>query len=75
MLIMPYLEVDGAAAAPALTAVYRGQAFGYTERRAWFGWPPDLIRWLLFREGPVARERVILWVRSDILIPEEGAVE
>jgi hypothetical protein len=75
MLIAPYVEVDGAAAAPALTAVYRGQAFGYTERRAWSGWPPDLIRWLLFREGPVARERVILWVRSDILIPEEGAVE
>ncbi len=75
MLIAPYVEVDGAAAAPALTVVYRGQAFGYTERRAWSGWPPDLIRWLLFREGPVARERVILWVRSDILIPEKGAVE
>jgi hypothetical protein len=75
MLIAPFVEVDGAAAAPALTAVYRGQAFGYTERRAWFGWPPDLIRWLLFREGPVERERVILWVRSDILVPEEGAVE
>ena len=75
MLIAPLIEVDGAAVAPRLTVVYRGQAFGYTERRAWFGWPPDLIRWLLFREGTVARERVILWVRSDILVPEEGAVE
>ncbi|MBN2086638.1 MAG: hypothetical protein JW748_15590 [Anaerolineales bacterium] len=75
MLIAPYVEVDGAVVAPRLTVVYRGQAFGYTERRAWYGWPPDLIRWLLFREGPAERERVILWVRSDILVPEEGAVE
>jgi hypothetical protein len=75
MLIAPYVEVDGAAAAPQLTVVYRGQAFGYTERRAWSGWPTDWIRWLLFREGPVERSRVILWVRSDILVPEEGARE
>ncbi|MGB7538543.1 MAG: hypothetical protein WBM17_08400 [Anaerolineales bacterium] len=75
MLISPYVELEGAVAAPQLTVVYRGQAFGYTERRAWFGWPPDLIRWLLFRDGPVERERVILWVRSDILVPEEGAKE
>jgi hypothetical protein len=75
MLIAAYVEVDGAVAAPRLTVVYHGQAFGYTERRAWYGWPPDLIRWLLFREGPVERGRVILWVRSDVLVPEEGAVE
>ena len=75
MLIALYVEVDGAAVAPQLTVVYRGQAFGYTERRAWVGWPPDLLRWLLFREGPVERGRVILWVRSDILVPEEGVKE
>jgi hypothetical protein len=75
MLITPFVEVDGAVAAPRLTEVYRGQVFGYTERRTWAGWPPDFIRWLLYREGSVERGRVILWVRSGILVPEEGAVE
>jgi hypothetical protein len=75
MLITPYVELDGAVAAPRLTEVYRGQAFGYTERRTWTGWPPDFIRWLLYREGSVERVRVILWVRSGILVPEEGALE
>jgi hypothetical protein len=74
MLIAPYQEWEGAVVAPQLTVVYRGQAFGVYERRAWSGWPPDLIGWLLYREGPVERAKLILWVRSDILAPDaEGA--
>jgi hypothetical protein len=73
VVVTPYVEVEGTALAPQLAAVYRGQAFGYTERRAWSGWPPDLIGWLLYREGPVERSRLIIWVREDILVPEEGA--
>jgi hypothetical protein len=72
VLIAPYVEVEDAVAVPKLTAAYRGQAFGYTERRAWSGWPGDFIRWLLFRQGPVERTRVILWAREGVLIPEAG---
>jgi hypothetical protein len=73
MLISPYVEQEGKAIAPRLTAVYRGQRFAFFERRAWSGWPPDLIGWLLYREGPVERGHMILWVREDIMIPEQGS--
>jgi hypothetical protein len=73
MLITPYVESEEGLVAPQLAAVYRGQAFSNFEQRAWSGWPPDLFGWLLYREGPVERGRIILWVRSDILVPEEGA--
>jgi hypothetical protein len=71
MLIALYVEQEGTVASPQLAAVYRGQVFAIAERRSWSGWPPDLIGWLFYREGPVERGRIILWVRSDILIPEE----
>jgi hypothetical protein len=73
MLITPYMESEEGLITPQLAAVYRGQVFSNFEQRAWSGWPPDLFGWLLYREGPVDRGRVILWVRSDILVPEEGA--
>jgi hypothetical protein len=73
MLIARYAEQEGVIIPIQLTDVYRGQAFAMVEWRAWSGWPPDLIGWLLYREGPVERGRVVLWVRSDILVPEEGA--
>jgi hypothetical protein len=73
MLVAPYEKEEDAVVSPHLAVVYRGQAFGYIELRAWSGWPPDLIGWLLYRRGPVERTRVILWVRGDVLVPEEGA--
>ena len=71
MLIAPYAEQDGSVVTPRLAAAYRGQLFSVFERRAWSGWPPDPIGWLFYREGPVERGRFILWVRTDILVPEE----
>jgi hypothetical protein len=70
MLIAMYQEWEGAVVAPQLTVVYRGQAFGIYERRAWSGWPPDLIGWLLYREGPVERGKLILWARADVMAPD-----
>jgi uncharacterized protein (TIGR03663 family) len=52
---------------PALTADYRGQDFVW---RVWPGWtgalPDDFINWLTFRQAPVVKEQIILWVRSDL---------
>jgi hypothetical protein len=69
ILISPYVENEGGVVSPQLTVVYRGQAFVYLERRAWSGWPPDIIGWLLYRSGPTERGQIILWVRGDLLVP------
>jgi len=52
---------------PALAASYRGQDFAWWLWPGWNGaYPPDLTRWLAFREAPVSREYIILWARDDI---------
>ena len=53
--------------APALTASYRGQDFVWWTRPGWTGiLPTNIIAWLTFREAPLLREHVILWVRADL---------
>lgn len=53
--------------APALTAAYRGQDFVWWTQPGWAGiLPPDTISWLTFREAPLFREHIILWVRADL---------
>jgi hypothetical protein len=52
---------------PSLEEIYRGQDFAWEVYPDWGGvLPPDLLRWLAFREAPVIRNQVILWARSDI---------
>jgi hypothetical protein len=52
---------------PALNVSYRGQDFVWEVNPGWTGsLPPDIIRWLTFRESPLSKEWVILWVRSDL---------
>jgi hypothetical protein len=71
MLVSPRVLTDKGVVTPQLTAVYRGQGFAVTEQRDWSGLPPDLIGWWLYRQGPVQRGQMILWVRTDILAPAE----
>jgi hypothetical protein len=60
---------------PARASAYRGQSFVLAQQPDWGrGWPPDLLKWLLFRETPVRSETVILWLRSD-LFPDGGDAE
>jgi hypothetical protein len=73
MVITPYRETADGVDSPQLTAVYKGQGFAFVERRAWSGWPPDLIGWLLYRSGPTELGRIILWVRGDLLVPAPAA--
>jgi uncharacterized membrane protein YbaN (DUF454 family) len=73
MLVAPRVLTDKGVVTPQLTAVYRGQGFAVTEQRDWSGLPPDLIGWWLYRQGPVQRGQMILWMRTDILAPDQGS--
>lgn len=54
---------------PGLPADYLGQAFGVTEYWNWLGaLPPDLLAWWLDRQAPTARERWVMFVRTDVAI-------
>jgi hypothetical protein len=59
-------------AEPQLTAAYRGQDFVWWIRPGWVGpLPPNLARWLIFREAPLEKEHLIVWARSDIFPGDE----
>jgi hypothetical protein len=73
LLVAPRVLQGEGVVTPRLTTAYRGQGFGVAEQRAWFGLPPDLIGWWLYRDGPVQRGQMILWTRVDVLTPDEGS--
>jgi hypothetical protein len=53
---------------PALSAAYTGQDFIWWTWRGWTGSvPPNPVRWLNYREAPVQSQKIILWIRSDLL--------
>jgi hypothetical protein len=72
VLVAPRVLQGKGVVTPELTVAYRGQGFGVAEQRGWFGMPPDLLGWLLYRQGPVERGQMILWTRLDVLTPDEG---
>jgi hypothetical protein len=58
-------DVDNLMIPPDL---YRGQDFVLLTRPGWNGiFPDDWISWIAFRKGPLQKEYLILWVRSDII--------
>jgi hypothetical protein len=61
---------------PAQAASYRGQDFDWWLSPGWNGaFPPNFIRWFVFRQAPVQPERVILWARADLFSGGELAPE
>jgi hypothetical protein len=52
---------------PSLTAGYRGQDFVWFVRPGWGGsLPADFARWIVFREAPLIKEYLVVWVRTDL---------
>ncbi len=50
-----------------LAASYRGQDFIWQTYPAWqSALPPNLLRWLGFREAPTISSHIIVWARSDL---------
>jgi hypothetical protein len=53
---------------PSINTHYRGQSFAWWIHRYWNQpLPPDFDRWLLYRDGPIIPDPVILWARTDLL--------
>jgi hypothetical protein len=53
--------------APSLAAIYRGQDFPWQVYPYWSGaLPDDFLKWLVFRQTSIRREKIILWARADL---------
>jgi len=67
-VIPPVIITDRENASAELEDLYWGQNFPQDVQKAWQGLIPDrFVSWLAFRDGPVERDQVILWVREDAL--------
>jgi hypothetical protein len=58
----------------SLAADYRGEPIPLTEVADWdhatsSGW----LKWFVYRQMPILRQDVILWVRSDLMLDNQGA--
>ena len=57
----------------SLTANYRGEAIPLTELVNWAqATPSDWLKWFIYRQMPILRQNVILWVRSDLMLDSQG---
>ena len=77
-LSMPSTLITNISEEPDQPAAYRGADFIWHSERDWGGaLPPELLRWIVFRESPLRNESLILWARNDLfpggeVNPEEG---
>ncbi|MDX1437807.1 MAG: hypothetical protein R3335_13420, partial [Anaerolineales bacterium] len=52
---------------PSQAAAYRGADYLWLSALAWEGAaPPDILRWMVFRESPTRNEHIIFWARNDL---------
>ncbi len=57
----------------SLAADYRGEALPLTEAADWsHATPANWLKWFIYRQMPILRENVILWVRSDLMLDSQG---
>jgi hypothetical protein len=56
-----------------LAADYRGEALPLSEVADWTGaTPSNWLKWFVYREMPIMRKEIILWVRSDLMLDSQG---
>jgi hypothetical protein len=56
-----------------LAADYRGEALPLNEVADWsHATPSNWLKWFIYRQMPILREEVILWVRSDLMLDSQG---
>ena len=56
-----------------LAADYRGEALPLNEVADWsHATPSNWLKWFVYRQMPILREEVILWVRSDLMLDSQG---
>lgn len=66
MLITPVTDLS-------LTADYRGEAVTLNEAPYWENaTSADWLNWLVYRQMPILKEDIILWVRSDLMLDSQG---
>jgi hypothetical protein len=57
----------------SLAADYRGEALPLTEVADWdHATTTNWLTWLVYRQMPILRQEVILWVRSDLMLDSQG---
>lgn len=55
-----------------LGASYRGQDFNWRQYPSWETLSPyNVLRWITFREVPIANETIIFWARNDLFVDSE----
>lgn len=58
---------------PSLESRYRGQELIFSRSTSWEGaLPPNLLRWLTFREFATTSQKMILWTRADLFPGRES---
>jgi hypothetical protein len=57
----------------SLAANYRGEALPLSEIPDWdHASRSDWLNWFVYRQMPILREDIILWVRSDLMLDSQG---
>jgi hypothetical protein len=52
---------------------YRGEGFAWREATSWsVAGPADWLRWFLYHQAPTGHDTLILWVRGDLVIENQG---
>jgi len=57
----------------SLAADYRGEALPLNEVADWsHATPSNWLKWFVYRQMPILHEDIILWVRSDLMLDNQG---
>jgi hypothetical protein len=68
----PEMIITSASENLSLATKYRGEGLVLHEAAAWDkAAPADWLKWFVYRQMPLANDKVILWVRSDLMLDSQ----